>query len=50
MTPLHVAAEKGRIKIVEYFVKERADVNIQDCNGVSIHRYNNCKVGLLQLT
>ena len=39
MTPLHLAAERGRFKIVEYFTglaEKGADVNIQDNNGVSI--------------
>ena len=34
MTPLHVAAQHGHVKIVEYFVKQGADVNFQDHNGV----------------
>ena len=37
MTPLHLAAESARIKIVEYLVDKGADVNIQDCNGVNVH-------------
>ena len=36
MTPLHVAAERGYIKIVDYLVKEEADINIQEKDGVSI--------------
>ena len=36
MTPLHVAAERGgRSKIVEYLVK-KADINIEDHNGVNV--------------
>ena len=35
MTPLHVAAESGWIKIVDCFVNQRADVNIQDHDGVN---------------
>ena len=42
MTPLHLAAECGRIRILYYFVEQRADINIQDDNGVSIcdHTYS----------
>ena len=36
MTPLHLAAESDRIKMVNYLVEQRADVNIQDHNGVII--------------
>ena len=36
MTPLHLAAETGRIKIIKYLVEQGADINIQDDNGVSI--------------
>ena len=36
MTPLHVAAEKGdRLDIVEYLIKNGADINIIDYSGVS---------------
>ena len=37
MTPLHVAAERGgRFNILEYLVKEKAKINIQDSNEVSL--------------
>ena len=36
MTPLHVAAEKGYIKIVDYLVGEGAYIDVQDDNGVTI--------------
>lgn len=36
MTPLHVAAERGYIKIVDYLVWKGADINIQEKDGVSI--------------
>ena len=39
MTPLHVAAEKGCSKIVEYLVgltDQEVDIKTQDDNGVSI--------------
>ena len=34
MTPLHLAAESGRIKIVTYLGDEGADINIQDNDAV----------------
>ena len=39
MTPLHLAAESGHIKIVNYLVDKGADINIQDDNGVIIGDY-----------
>ena len=39
LTPLHVAAEKGHSKIVEYLVgltDQEVDINTRDDNGVSI--------------
>ena len=36
MTPLHLAAESGRIKILNYLVDKGADINIQDDHGVII--------------
>ena len=36
MTPLHLAAESDRIKMVHYLVEQEADINIQDDNGVII--------------
>ena len=41
MTPLHLAAESGRVKILGYLVDQGADINIQDDNGVIIcdHTY-----------
>ena len=36
MTPLHLAAESGRIKMMNCLVEQGADVNIQDDNGVTI--------------
>ena len=36
MTPLHLAAESDRIKMVKYLVEKKADINIQDDNGVII--------------
>ena len=35
MTPLHVAAQRDRISIVEYLVDQGADINIKDSNRVS---------------
>ena len=39
ITPLHVAAETGHTRIVEYLVDKGAHVNIQDKNGVIMHDY-----------
>ena len=36
MVALHIAAEKGRFKVVESLVGGRADINIQDVNGVGM--------------
>ena len=36
MTPLHVATEKGRFKVVECLVKQGAYINTQDYAGVRI--------------
>ena len=37
MTPLHLAAEYGYIKMLCYFIEQGADINIQDHKGVIIH-------------
>ena len=34
-TPLHVAAEGARVKVVEYLVDQGADINIKDNDGVN---------------
>ena len=34
LTPLHLAAETGRIKILNYLLEQGADINIQDYHGV----------------
>ena len=39
MTPLHLAAESGHIKIVDYLYDQGADINIQADNGVIICDY-----------
>ena len=36
MTPLHVAVKEAHIEIVQYFVGQNADINMQDENGVSV--------------
>ena len=41
MTPLHMAAERGYIKIVDYLVGKGADIDIQDKNGVICDFSNN---------
>ena len=37
MTPLHLAAESGHIKIVNYLCDEGADINIQANDGVILN-------------
>ena len=39
MVPLHLAAERGHLDIVKYFVSQKADINIKDNNGVNICNY-----------
>ena len=34
MTPLHVAAERGFVKIVDYLIDKGADIDVQNENGV----------------
>jgi len=36
MTPLHVAAERGYVKIVDYLAGKGADIDSQDKKGVII--------------
>ena len=40
MTPLHLAAESGHIKIVTYLCDEGADIKIQDKDGVNLNASN----------
>ena len=40
MTPLHLAAESGRVKIVNYLVEQGAGINIQDGIGVNLCHTN----------
>ena len=37
MTALHLAAESGHIKKVNYLCDEGADINIQDNDGVNLN-------------
>ena len=37
MTPLHLAAESNRIKMVECLLDQGVDINIQDDNQVNLH-------------
>ena len=37
MTPLHLAAEAGHIKIVTHLCDKGADLSIQDNNGVKLN-------------
>jgi len=32
MTPLHYAAENGHLSVVEYLVKNKADINAKNAN------------------
>ena len=49
ITPLHVAAERGHTRIVEYLVDKRAHIDIQDKNGVIVHDYSK-KCGVTHLS
>ena len=40
MTPLHLAAKGGLLKIVNYFVEKGPDINIQDDIGVNLCHTN----------
>ena len=37
MTPLHLAVERSRIKIVECLLDQGADINLQDNSKVILH-------------
>ena len=37
MTPFHLAAESGRIKVVDYLFDQGADINTQDNDGVILN-------------
>ena len=37
MTPLHLAVESNHIKMVECFLDQGADINVQDDNEVILH-------------
>ena len=37
MTPLHLAVESNRIKMVECLLDQEADMNLQDDNEVILH-------------
>ena len=47
MTALHIAAERGHIRIVEYLAAKGADIDIQDKMGVMICDYSKDSVVLL---
>ena len=46
MTPLHLAAESGHVKIVNYLCDEGADSNIQDKDGVNLNAGRFSRLGL----
>jgi len=33
MTPLHYAAQRGHLSVVEYLVNQKADINAKDIQG-----------------
>ena len=35
MTPLHVAAENGRVEMIDFLYEKKAHTSIKDKNGVS---------------
>ena len=37
MTPLHVAAERGRYRVVEYLIDLQTEISAEDNDGVSIY-------------
>ena len=37
MTPLHLAVGSNHIKMVECFLDQKADINLQDDNEVILH-------------
>ena len=37
MTPLHLAAESGNAKVVNYLCDEGVGINIQDNDGVNLN-------------
>ena len=37
-TPLHEAARKGHVTVVEFLLANKADVNARDATGASVHR------------
>ena len=40
MTPLHLAAKSGHVKVLNYLVGKGADIDIQDDKGVIICNTN----------
>ena len=39
MTPLHLAVQSNRTKMVEFLLDQGADINLQDENEVILHTY-----------
>jgi len=42
MTPLHLAARRGRYNLVGYLVNKDANVNAKDHNGVKLQATSAC--------
>ena len=42
MTPLHLAAQRGRYNLVGYLVGKDANVNAKDLNGVKLQTTSAC--------
>ena len=43
MTPLHLAAERGRLVVLKHLVDQGPNVNIQDQNGVKFMHLCDCR-------
>ena len=49
MAPLHVAAKGGYPQVVEYLVSKKAEINVQDQNGVKMYLCDHTNNGRLVL-
>ena len=50
MTSLHLAAESGRIKVVDYLCDQGADINTEDDDGVILNANRLVDCILISLT